>query len=648
MDFFAHQDAARRRTGRLVVLFVLAVLLTIVAAYLVVAGAIVITQSRSRSGEVDWSLAFHPLIALAVGLGTIAIVGGGSLYKINQLRAGGSILALELGGRRVTHDAADYHERRLLNVVEEMAIASGTPVPAVYVLEHEPGINAFAAGYSPADAVIGVTRGAVEQLTRDQLQGVIAHEFSHILNGDMRINIRAIGILHGILILGIIGYYILRAGAYSGGSRRSDKGGGAVILLVGVGLMAVGFIGTFFGNWIKAALCRQREFLADASAVQFTRQPEGLAGALRRIGGYRARSTVKSPNAPEASHMFFSQAITSGLHSLFATHPPLKTRIRRIDPSWDGTWLTAPPVFEDMPASPAERSPAEKLAIMAGVTAATVAADASPQPRSVLASIGDPSPAHVQYAQDLLSRVPRRAIDAARDPFGARAVVLRLLLADDEATRAAQLAVLQEDGVLQRLVGALAGETIEPAARLPLLDLALPALRDLTEPQYDRFNRYVSHFVRADRRIDLFEWALSHVLLANLGQHFARLPHVPIRYYALTRLARPCSILLSAIARAGHDDESAAARAFATGAAHLSVAGMAFQPADACTLEAVDQALNELATVAPKAMRPLITACAATVAADREVTTREAELLRAIADTLGCPVPPMLPGQPLV
>ena len=251
-------------------------------------------------------LVTDPQLLVISVVGTLVIVGGGSLNKMVQLRGGGQTVAEELGGRLLTAGTADPVERRLLNVVEEMAIASGTPTPPVYLMDREDGINAFAAGFSPTDAVIGVTKGTATQLDRDELQGVIAHEFSHILNGDMRLNIRLMGLLHGILIIGMLGYFLLRLSFYTGGGRRSRSGKEAIpIMAIGAGLAVIGFAGTFFGNLIKAAVSRQREFLADASAVQFTRQPDGLAGALKKIGGFSAGSSIENPNAPEASHMFF-------------------------------------------------------------------------------------------------------------------------------------------------------------------------------------------------------------------------------------------------------------------------------------------------------------------------------------------------------
>ncbi|MEC9372805.1 MAG: M48 family metallopeptidase, partial [Planctomycetota bacterium] len=344
MNFFEHQDAARKRTGRLVALFILGVAGVFVATYLVVAGVVLWMQSRGDDGEVALRSLLDWRLLAGVGAAVFFIIGGGSLFKVAQLRSGGgSYVARHLGGRLLDRNTNDPLERRILNVVDEMAIASGTPSPPVFFMDREEGINAFAAGYSPKDAVIGVTRGCAEQLSRDELQGVMAHEFSHIFNGDMRLNIRLIGLLNGILIVGAIGYFILRSAVYTGGARRrssDDKGGGVIaILALGAGLALIGAIGTFFGSLIKAAVSRQREFLADASAVQFTRNPDGIADALSRIGGLSKRARIDNPNAPEASHMFFGQAVTSGFAGMFATHPPLPQRIKRITPSWDGTFL---------------------------------------------------------------------------------------------------------------------------------------------------------------------------------------------------------------------------------------------------------------------------------------------------------------------
>ena len=337
-DFFERQSSARRSTGWLALMFCLAVVGIVSTIFAITAVAVAqqgLTRGAINAGEFSLEI---PLLAAAA---TLLVIAGGTLFKVVELRTGGGTgVAERLGGKRIYPDTADPAHRRLLNVVEEMAIASGTPVPPVFLLQDEENINAFAAGYSPSDAVLGVTQGCCEKLSRDELQGVIAHEFSHILNGDMRMSIRLIGILHGILLLGLTGQLVFRMLAHSGGrrSRRDSNSGGVIIamLLIALTLVVVGFIGTFFGNIIKAAVSRQREYLADASAVQFTRNPTGLAGALKRIGGSVKGARLVAPGAAEASHMYFAQGVWEGVSGLWATHPPLKKRILAIDPQWDG------------------------------------------------------------------------------------------------------------------------------------------------------------------------------------------------------------------------------------------------------------------------------------------------------------------------
>ena len=341
MNFFEAQDRARRNTAWMILLFILAVaglvfltnlLLLAVLAYLK-AGYFVFSVSELQSY-------FDPSVFVGVTVGVCLLIFGGSFYKTMSLSKGGPAVAEMLGGRLVPQSTSDLQQRQLLNVVEEMSIAAGMPIPKVYLLD-EHSINAFAAGQSPANAVIGVTRGALTQLSREELQGVIAHEFSHIFNGDMRLNIRLIGVLHGILLVGTIGYFILRSMRFAGRSR-SRKGGGAIvaILTLGAGLMVIGYAGTFFGQWIKAVVSRQREYLADSSAVQFTRNKDSIAGALKKIGGSSGGSYIDAPTATEYSHAYFANGISSFWQSLFATHPPLEKRIKAIDPGWDGNFVS--------------------------------------------------------------------------------------------------------------------------------------------------------------------------------------------------------------------------------------------------------------------------------------------------------------------
>jgi len=641
-DFFERQDIARRNTGRLVLLFGLAVLAIMVSIYLLLAATMGYLNRNPQTGAIDWSLANDlQLLGIAV-VGTLVVVGGGALFKTAQLRGGGRVIAEELGGRRLNPDTSVPGERQLLNVVEEMAIASGTPAPPVYLLDEEGGINAFAAGFTINDAVIGVTRGAVERLSRDELQGVIAHEFSHILNGDMCLNIRLIGFLHGILIIGMLGYFMLRVSAFSSyRHRRSSRDSSPMALLaLGAGLMVVGFLGTFFGNLIKAGVSRQREFLADASAVQFTRQPAGIAGALKRIGGFLSGSTVQSPNAPEANHMFFGKA-TSGLSGLFATHPPLADRIRKLEPSWDGQFA------EVTPQTDSALTPHPSTAGVAGLAGPeAVNLGAAESVTSAVDQIGQPNTAHLQYAARLVDELPTAIVDATREPYGARALIYALLIDRQTETREVQIAHLSkaaDPGVCKETLKLLPLiEQLDKRFRLPLVDITLPALCALTDTQYRQFKQNITELVEADRTIALFEWSLQRILLHDLDAQRFNVTPGRVRHHRLHRLRPHYELLLSTLAHTGHRDETAAHEAFEQAKQHADLPQARFRRDEECGLEAFDTALTVLEEAAPQIKRQILRAAAACITADRKVTVTEAELLRVMSASLGCPMPPLL------
>ena len=644
-DFFERQAAARRTTKWLLAAFALAVVLLVGTTMIVTAVAVdygreyhpgLAFDQRGQKESYEWQ------IPLWAGAGSLALIGGGTLFKIAQLSGGGTVVAERLGGRRVYPNMADPTERRLLNVVEEMALASGIPVPPVFLLNEERGLNAFAAGFSPSDAVIGITRGAAEQLSRDELQGVVAHEFSHILNGDMRLNLRMIGILHGILLLSLVGRELLRVVARGGGGSRSRKNNGVLILLaIGVALVVLGFLGSMIGNLIKAAVSRQREFLADASAVQFTRNPGGIAGALKRIGGAIFGSRLLAPAAAEASHMYFSQGVWEGISGMMATHPPLPERIRRLDPQWDGTY--PPPLPSD-------------FATGRGYEAAVGLVGSEPRGTAALMSTGvvehaadqvaNPSDAHRRYAAELVAAMPQALVDTVHEPYGARAVIYATLLDRDADIRAAQLQSLEQntDPQVFELTLRLTKHVnqLDVRSRLPLVDMALPALRAMSEPQYREFTECFNALVEADQKIGLFEWTLHKILVRHLRPQFEPAGATKIAYYGLQRLGQPISVLLSALARASQGDDRTA---LAAGARQVPNASVTLLPAEESGLKDLNAALGELAKVAPRERRRLVDACAATICADARVTVKEAELLRAICDMLDCPMPPLLPGQ---
>lgn len=660
-DFFEQQYEARKQTGRLIFLFTLAVILIITSIYFGVSVALLL----SSKGHAQQAFQLvDPGRLIAVSAIVLMVIVSGSLYKIAALSGGGGAsVARLMGGKPVDPATTKLGERRLLNVVEEMALASGTPVPTVYVLDNERSINAFAAGFDTGSSVIAVSRGCLDYLTRDELQGVIGHEFSHILNGDMRLNLRLIGILHGILLIGLIGYTILRWAPNTSSSRRSSddkKDSGMQIFLIGLTLLIIGYVGVFFGRLIKSAISRQREFLADSSSVQFTRNPDGLSGALKKIGGLAEGSKIDNPNAEQACHMFFGQGV-SAWTSLLATHPPLALRIQRIDPTFDGTFPEVKVLDQRLASEPSENSrPDGKRLSFLQRSVATGVLAGSPQeaipsageitfdPGSTVASVGAPTEEHVAYATALLDTLPEPVTTAARQPFTARAVVFSLLLDANDSIRRIQLQHLETNDAPGTTAAVVSlAPLIEPlgaTARIPLVDLALPALRMLSPAQYTSFRVSIEALVKADNHVSLFEFALQRMLLRHLDQYFGRRPPARVTSLSIGPVLSDIAVILSALAHRGNTGANEISRAFAAGVSRLGPAGRSLNllPPEQSSLGAVDRSLDTLASASPAIKKGVLDACASCIAADRRVTVDEGELLRAIADALDCPMPPLL------
>lgn len=646
MDFFEQQDKARKNTKLLVVYFAIAVVCIIASVYVTSLLIFYGTNSRQPPGVPPPPLVlWDPELFLYVVLGTLSVVVIGSLYKTAALAKGGSAVAEMLGGRLVSPNTSHPDERKLRNVIEEMAIASGVPIPKIYVLDDEDGINAFAAGHSPSDAVIGVTRDCMTWLTRDELQGVIGHEFSHILNGDMRLNLRLIGVLFGILCLAVIGRVLL----YSR-SRSRDRN---PLMLLGLALIVIGAIGVFFGRLIQAALSRQREFLADASSVQFTRNPAGLSGALQKLGA--AGSKVESVHAGEASHMFFSNGLGTPFLGLLATHPPLAERIRAIDPGWDGTFrqsgvnTVAADSSREPGQPPSSRVLSPPIAGMPGARAgaAGIAANVV-HVGAVLPNLGQPTLLHLRYAEELRNSFSEKVRSAAHEPLDATALVYAMLLSQDGALRAKELKELAEraaPGVGEKTAALWPDVApIASRARLPLVNLALPALRQLRPDEFKQFSRALQELIESDGQIDIFEFVLQKIVCRHLASQSGETRPTSIQYHTLKPLVRDCHIVFSALAHVSSSKAGEVEKAFRKGALHLRA------EADELTLLAraesglkqLDTALDRLALAAPQIKKQVLEACVQVIGADGVIQERQAELLRAIADTLDCPIPPFV------
>lgn len=644
MDFFGAQDSARRRAGWLLLLFGLGATGLVVLTSLLLMFILGLFGTVTAADPMGTWMDFDGQTFAGFAILVTVVIAAGSLYKMVVLSRGGAAVAEALGGRLIAPDTDDPEARRVLNLVEEMAIASGTPVPTVYVLEGEAGINAFAAGLTPATAVIGLTQGAVDGLSRDQLQGVIGHEFSHILNGDMRLNIRLAGLLHGILLIGLIGRGLVQAGGHGAGRRGRDS---FAFMLVGAGLVATGAFGTLFANLIKAAVSRQREFLADASAVQFTRNPQGIAGALKRIGAASHAGLLVHPRAPEMSHAYFTQGVSSFLGRLVATHPPLERRIRRLEPGWNGRFEETPRAAEPPPdAKPRDPSLASGLASpTSAFPAAAVVTGLTEATQAAIAQIGRPDETHLRYAHALIGELHPTLRWAARESYGAQALIFALLLDRDAAIHQHQIAHLDRhaDAGLgaetERLFPAVLATRREH--RLPLLDLSLPALRQLSAPQAQGFRSALEVLIAADGRVRLFEWCLSRILLAGLAPEVDNSRQGAKALAECADLAADCALILSLLARI--QDTGDAVRLASTAALQAIGLSQPLPLADERSVDhqTLDQALERLTALKPQAKHRLLQACAAVILADEQVVPAELEVLRAIGAVLNCPIPPL-------
>lgn len=630
MNFFEHQEQARRQSRWLIAAFIAAVLgiVVVIDAILLLALGVSSQEPLEAAYSIAGMMRANAPLLIGGAVATLAVIGIASLVKTAGLRSGGGQVARQLGGTLVDSDTRDPKRRRLVNVVEEIALAAGVPVPDIYILEQESGINAFAAGYTPSDAVIAVTRGMLDKLDRNELQGVIAHEFSHIMNGDMRINIRLMGALFGILLLALIGRRVLLY-AHLGRSSRNKNGG--AVLLIAFGLVAAGYIGLFFGRWIKAAVSRQREYLADASAVQFTRDPTGIGGALKKIAIYSGGSHLEA-DTEEVSHMLFGDGQS---RLLFSTHPPLNTRIERIDPSF------RPEDLERLGAK-LERERLQKQEAPEA-SAAPAAAGGLFDVGGLIGQIGNPDGQRVLMAAALAFSIPEQLRQAARSTEWAPEVLFLALLDKDSELRERQLLLIAQgmgsDSEAQLRALLEADGLPDATQRLPLLEMAFPALKRRPPEFIGRLLETVEAVAGVDGRIDVFEYLLARVI----GQHLRESANPgDVRLEggrSLAQLRQEAANVLAVLARRGHDDAAAAEAAFRAGMQVLGGKADARMMQGEDWVKTMDEALGRLDDLKLAEKQQLVRALAETVLHDEKVAPAELELLRVSCDLIHVPLP---------
>lgn len=657
VNFFEHQEEARKSTRNLLIAFLLSV------CFIVALVNLCIHLYMQHVKLTDTHLyEFKTESHVYVTLFLLVLIIAGTVYKTLFLMSkGGAYVAASLGGVLISGDTTLKDHRKVLNVVEEMAIASGCAVPKVYILENEDAINAFAAGWTPSEAVIGVTRGCVQKLNREELQGVIAHEFSHILNGDMRLNLWMIGILHGLFLITLVGEICLRSRSHTRYRSKDDKGGG--IAAAGLVLYVAGFIGVILGNLIKAAVSRQREYLADSSAVQFTRNPQGISHALRKIKIWAYGSRIKPPEAKEASHLFFGNVLPAGFSGLMATHPPLNERIRRLDPNYTGkddelkaALLNEQTAKEEEPIPKPART-MEDLHQVLGRTvmiepilsgqlvsgkANTLKGKSTPKQ----ATGPDFSVPEVQFDFDKTVVLSEECRAWTQNAVMSKVLCYHLYMSQEPQinTMQRQLVLKNENSYFaipfERFSQNL---SLRPEWRFPLAELCIPSLKDMSESQFRQFRFNLRQIIEVDKKLDGFEMALYLFMTCLLDKHFENGVWKGSKLDNWQSLKHSLEIVLGFLATQSMSKGKVSGESvFKAGAEHIPVE-LLWKDVSGLHVTVLFNELNQgirlLEKTPPLVKQKILQACMAIVVFDKKVTLTEWDMLRALSACLESPVP---------
>lgn len=627
MNFYKAQDIAKRKTRYLILLFSVVLFLLIVFSSVVLIFIFAFSTSQASFSSVLSSLfsdEYRPIFYAA----SVFIIGGAllsSFSKNKQLSKGGSVIAASMGGIKLAFNTKSLNERKLLNVVEEMAIASGMPVPDVFILKSEKGINAFAAGNEPSDAAIGVTQGCIEKLTRQQLQGVIGHEFSHILNGDMRLNSHIILFTHGVGFIGDLGRILVHS------RRVSVKGNRVGVKLAGGVLLILGWLGSVSGRIIQAGVSRQREFLADASSVQFTRDPSAIAGALKVIGGEKASSIIKNKIAKEIAHMFFGEGFKNPFSLLFNTHPPIEKRILSVEPEWDGEFLESV-LNENLSYSFTTGTPVKQSTMIV-----------LPMALQILSRAGVNVDKLTVSNQDKLNQL----ILKTREPFDAMILVIAVLIYKEQISTAflKNLSLNFEKLKTEKLLEMVNQQVtllsnVGLSNYLPLIELAMPSLKMLSLNQYLPLKSLLKSIMAKDGKETVFEKSIYQLVIHYLDKHFGLLESARVRYYFANQIAAEVQVVLSVVLYFGSEKLENKKYLFEKSLTDLGILRGSLKLIEAASAEKrFDEAMDKLAYCSKSLKLKLVETFAFCVEHDAEVNQVEMELVFALAITLETPLP---------
>ena len=646
MDFFSQQEKAKRYTKVLLLYFVLAISLIVISVNIVIYYFIKFLEFYPYT-PADW---FSAGVVYYISGATCLLIFSGSVFRWLKLKSGGHAVAAMVGAKRIDLNTSDKKQQQLIHVVEEMSIASGVPVPSLYVLDSESGINAFVAGYQPTEAVMVVTAGAINNFTRNEMQGVVAHEYSHILNGDMQINVRLLAMLAGILMISSLGHLLIRGESRSYSNKKS---GGLVVL--GFLFLLIGYIGVFFGRLIKAAVSRQREYLADAASVQFTRNPEGIASALNKIREVSAGSYMKSAYAEDMSHMCFAQAFSMLVTNWMATHPPLMERIKRVDPGYvarikarDLNKKYNQKNVDDSVVKPVAGAsvsgdllPDTVMSFSEGVAPETISS------AELLGTAGKIDEPHIKFAAEIHSAFSDDLMHSIHQIEKARMILLNLILVRMNFDAGIQFLSKniseKELDVIYRFNKEI--NELENYQRLPLLELLLPTLKQMDASDKVNFLKLCDGFIKSDKRYTLFEFILLSILKKSLSPESGE--DIKIKFHSFKEVNIELQLIFSVMAHSSqceddvrHASYDKVSQGFFMASTGEKLNLLEFKE---ITPKKMTLAFQRMAQLSPLLKRNVLESCADIAMHDGQLKYAEAELLRAIADLMDCPIPPLLP-----
>jgi len=636
MDFYKEQENSKKKSALLLLIFIISICVVVFfVGMFFIAIDVFVYEEGTKSFNLTPSYILQNArlnVIISSFLSIFIVIVYGASKKFDELERGGYVIANELGGRLLFGESASSKEKTLINVADEMSLAAGVGSVPIYIIENK-HINAFVAGTTYDNAVLSVTRGAVELLNRDELQGVIAHEFSHIFNGDMKLNNFASGCISGILYIFIIGtelFFPLQFTATKHFSGITPKDVLRIFVYpltmsAGIALMLLGVVGVACAAFMQFALNRQREYLADASAVQFTRYPQGIANALKKIGMYG--DTLNNLRAGCYEHIFFSS------HS----SPSVGKRIKKIEPHWDGEFIETRDKQDEI----FSRKKIHPLTM--SIKALTVA--------HILGQItnsGVINDRALKHAKEVLNSIPDNVKQNAQNPLGAEFIIYTLLLDKNHESRKLQCIAIagklfkdlkHQDTAVKMLMDMYESiGFLEPVAYLDIIHICASTLKNISANQYAVFRKQVNELILHDEHVSVFEWCVRYIVLYPLDMAFG-LRKTPLDIHThIGALKNELEILLSALSYIQFKDDANGRDIFERVKKQGGITALKYIPYSEFSPERFEKVVDEIQNSKPMVRRKILELCIFALNGDGEINNRDIAVIHALGEVLHLPL----------